>query len=47
MSDPSAKITARRVDTDVAVIGAGVRPGLRCPAPPKDPVGHEKGRPRS
>jgi NADPH-dependent glutamate synthase beta subunit-like oxidoreductase len=23
MSDPSAKITARRVDTDVAVIGAG------------------------
>ena len=32
MSDPSAKITARRIDTDVAVIGA-VRPGLRCSAP--------------
>jgi hypothetical protein len=37
MSDPSAKITARRVDTDVAVIGA----------PSKDPVAHEEGRPRS
>lgn len=36
MSDPSAKITARSVDTDVAVIGA----------PSKDPVTHEKGRPR-
>jgi hypothetical protein len=30
MSDPSAKITPRRID--VAVIGA-VRPGLRCSAP--------------
>ena len=37
MSDPSAKITARRVDTDVAVIGT----------PSKDPVAHEEGRPRS
>jgi hypothetical protein len=37
MSDPSAKRTARRVDTDVAVIGA----------PSKDPVAHEKGSPRS
>jgi hypothetical protein len=37
MSDPSAEITARRVDTDVAIIGA----------PTKDPVAHEKGRPRS
>ena len=35
MSDPSAKITAGRFDTDVAVVG--VR---------KDPVAHEKGRPR-
>ena len=30
MSDPSAKITARRADTDGAVIGA----------PSKDPVAH-------
>jgi hypothetical protein len=37
MSDPSAKITARGVDTDVAVIGAGS----------KDPVAHEEGRARS
>jgi hypothetical protein len=46
MSDPNAKITARRVDTVVALSGA-VRPGSRCPAPPKDPVVHKKGRPRS
>jgi hypothetical protein len=37
MNDPSAKITARRVDTDVAVIGA-----LST-----DPVAHAEGRPRS
>ena len=37
MSDPNAKRTARRVDTDVVVIAA----------PPKDPVAHEEGRPRS
>jgi hypothetical protein len=36
MSDPNAKRTGRRVDTDVAVIGA----------PSKDPVA-EKGHPRS
>ena len=35
MSDPSAKSTARRVDTGVAVVGAL-----------KDPVAHEKGRPK-
>ena len=46
MSDPSAKITARRVDTDVAVIGAGS--GRACAAGAlKDPVAHEEGRPRS
>jgi len=37
MSDPSAKITGRRVDTDVAVVAA----------PSKVPVAHEKGRPVS
>jgi hypothetical protein len=37
MSDPNAKRTARRVDTDVGVIGT----------PSKDPVAHEEGRPRS
>ena len=46
MSDPSAKITARRVDTDVAVIGAGPA-GLALPGASKEYVGHEKGRPRS
>lgn len=46
MSDPSAKITARRVDTDVAVIGAGPG-GLALFGALKDPVAHEKGRPRS
>jgi len=44
MSDPSAKITPRRID--VAVIGA-VRPGLALFCALKDPVGHQKGRPRS
>jgi hypothetical protein len=44
MSDPSAKITPHRID--VAVIGA-VRRGLRCSRALKDPVGHQKGRPRS
>jgi hypothetical protein len=37
MSGPNAKRPARRVDTDVAVIGAAS----------KDPVAHEEGRPRS
>ena len=46
MSDPSAKITARRVDTDVAVIGAGPAGHALCGAL-KDPVANRKGRPRS
>jgi hypothetical protein len=37
MSDPIAQITARRVDTDVAVIGS----------PSRDPVGNGEGGPRS
>ena len=46
MSDPNAKITARRVDTDVAVIGAG--PARRALLGAlKDRVAHEEGRPRS
>ena len=46
MSDQSTKITARRVDTDVAVIGAGPA-GLVLFGALEDPVANEKGRPRS
>jgi cation diffusion facilitator CzcD-associated flavoprotein CzcO len=46
MSDPSAEITARRVDTDVAVIGAGPA-GLAQFGALKDPVAQGEGRPRS
>jgi hypothetical protein len=46
MSDPSAKITARRVDNGVTVIGAGTA-GLVLFGARKDPVAHEKGRSRS
>ena len=46
MSDPSAKITARGVDTDVAVSGAGPA-GLAPFGALRDPVADEKGRPRS
>jgi hypothetical protein len=45
MSDPNAKITARHVDSDVAVIGSGPA-GLAVFGAPKDPVAHEEGRPR-
>ena len=45
MSDPSAKMTARRVGTDVAVIGAGPA-GLGLFGDLEDPVAHEKGRPK-
>ena len=43
MSDQSTKITARRVDTGVAVIGAGPA-GLVLFGARKDPVAHEEGR---
>jgi NADH dehydrogenase FAD-containing subunit len=43
MSDPSAKTTARRADTDVAVIGAGPT-GLSLFGALKDPVAQKKGR---
>jgi hypothetical protein len=46
MSDPNAKITARRVDTDVAVIGVGPA-GRALLGALKDPVTHEEGHPRS
>ena len=43
MSDQSIKITARRVDTDVTVIGAGPD-GIVMFGARKDPVAHEEGR---
>ena len=43
MSDQSTKITARRVDNGVAVIGAGPA-GLVLFGARKDPVAHEEGR---
>jgi ribulose 1,5-bisphosphate synthetase/thiazole synthase len=46
MSDRRAKITARRVDTDVAVVAAGPA-GLALFGALKEPAAHEKGRPRS
>jgi hypothetical protein len=45
MSDQSTTITARRVDTDVAVIGADPSVPVLFGAL-KDPGASEKGRPR-
>ena len=45
MSDQSTKITARRVDTGVAVIGGSA--GLALFGARKDPVAHEEGGSRS
>jgi hypothetical protein len=46
MSDPNSEISARRVDTDVAVSPAGSA-GLALFGVLKDPVAHEKGCLRS
>jgi hypothetical protein len=43
MSDPSAKMTARRVDNDVAVIDAGPA-RLALFGALTEPVAHQKGR---